>query len=165
MRHHPGGLADQLQQEHKVCAHRPPLERGVNRISQRRCVFHEACGCTSIRSRGGRNASLSKRDAKPSCCPAILLSIAYPRLELGKPSMRSAPSKFLSNNAAFQRTYDKFEDISDDEFEETLRITFLAMFLLCKASCRQLRFRGSLRGHWRSYVHVKSTRQGPATQY
>jgi hypothetical protein len=40
--------------------------------------------------------------------------------------MRSAPSKFLSNNAAFQRTYDKFEDIFDDEFEETLRITFLA---------------------------------------
>jgi hypothetical protein len=36
--------------------------------------------------------------------------------------MRSAPSEFLSNNAAFQRTHDKFEDISDDEFEETLRV-------------------------------------------
>jgi NAD(P)-dependent dehydrogenase (short-subunit alcohol dehydrogenase family) len=34
----------------------------------------------------------------------------------------------LVNNAAFQRSYDKFEDISDDEFEETFRVNVFAMF-------------------------------------
>jgi uncharacterized protein YjbJ (UPF0337 family) len=29
----------------------PTLTERRNRLSQRRCVFHEACGCTSIRSR------------------------------------------------------------------------------------------------------------------
>ena len=39
----------------------------------------------------------------------------------------------LVNNAAFQRTYENFEDISDDEFEETYRVNVFAMFRLCKA--------------------------------
>jgi enoyl-[acyl-carrier-protein] reductase (NADH) len=34
----------------------------------------------------------------------------------------------LVNNAAFQRSYDKFEDISDDESEETFRVNVFAMF-------------------------------------
>jgi Dehydrogenases with different specificities (related to short-chain alcohol dehydrogenases) len=39
----------------------------------------------------------------------------------------------LVNNAAFQRTYEQFEDISDDEFEETYRVNVFAMLRLCKA--------------------------------
>jgi NAD(P)-dependent dehydrogenase (short-subunit alcohol dehydrogenase family) len=39
----------------------------------------------------------------------------------------------LVNNAAFQRTYEKFEDISDEEFEETYRVNIFGMFRLCKA--------------------------------
>src|ERR1700733_7167956 len=34
----------------------------------------------------------------------------------------------LVNNAAFQRSHDEFEDISDKEFEETYRINVFAMF-------------------------------------
>ena len=34
----------------------------------------------------------------------------------------------LVNNAAFQRSYDNFEDISDDEFKETYRVNIFAMF-------------------------------------
>jgi hypothetical protein len=33
----------------------------------------------------------------------------------------------LVNNAAFQRTYEKFEDISEDEFEETYRVNVFAI--------------------------------------
>ncbi|MEA3145524.1 MAG: hypothetical protein QOI53_953, partial [Verrucomicrobiota bacterium] len=39
----------------------------------------------------------------------------------------------LVNNAAFQRTYENFEDISDDEFEEAYRVNVFAMFRLCRA--------------------------------
>lgn len=38
----------------------------------------------------------------------------------------------LVNNAAFQRTYAKFEDIPEDEFEETFRVNVFAMFRLCQ---------------------------------
>jgi NAD(P)-dependent dehydrogenase (short-subunit alcohol dehydrogenase family) len=37
----------------------------------------------------------------------------------------------LVNKAAFQRTYEKFEGIPDDEFEETYRVNVFAMFRLC----------------------------------
>jgi len=43
----------------------------------------------------------------------------------------------LVNNAAFQRTYENFEDISDDEFEATYRVNVFAMFRLCKRSFRR----------------------------
>ena len=45
----------------------------------------------------------------------------------------------LVNNAAFQRSYENFEDISDDEFEETYRVNVFAMFRLCKALLPQMR--------------------------
>jgi NAD(P)-dependent dehydrogenase (short-subunit alcohol dehydrogenase family) len=45
----------------------------------------------------------------------------------------------LVNNAAFQRTYEKFEDISDEEFEETYRVNVFAMFRLCKALLPQIK--------------------------
>jgi NAD(P)-dependent dehydrogenase (short-subunit alcohol dehydrogenase family) len=50
----------------------------------------------------------------------------------------------LVNNAAFQRTYEKFEDIPDDEFEETYRVNVFAMFRLCKAILPQMKAGGSI---------------------
>ena len=50
----------------------------------------------------------------------------------------------LVNNAAFQRTYEKFEDIPDDEFEETYRVNVFAMFRLCKAILPQMKEGGSI---------------------
>jgi NAD(P)-dependent dehydrogenase (short-subunit alcohol dehydrogenase family) len=50
----------------------------------------------------------------------------------------------LVNNAAFQRTYEKFEDISDEEFEETYRVNVLGMFRLCKAILPQMEAGGSI---------------------
>ena len=50
----------------------------------------------------------------------------------------------LVNNAAFQRTYEKFEDIPDDEFEEAYRVNVFAMFRLCKALLPQMEEGGSI---------------------
>jgi NAD(P)-dependent dehydrogenase (short-subunit alcohol dehydrogenase family) len=50
----------------------------------------------------------------------------------------------LVNNAAFQRTYGKFEDIPDDEFEEAFRVNVFAMFRLCKAILPQMKEAGSI---------------------
>ena len=50
----------------------------------------------------------------------------------------------LVNNAAFQRTYEKFEDIPDDEFEEAYRVNVFAMFRLCKAILPQMKKGGSI---------------------
>jgi NAD(P)-dependent dehydrogenase (short-subunit alcohol dehydrogenase family) len=50
----------------------------------------------------------------------------------------------LVNNAGFQRTYEKFEDIPDDEFEETYRVNVFAMFRLCKAILPQMEAGGSI---------------------
>lgn len=44
----------------------------------------------------------------------------------------------LVNNAAFQRTYTHFEDIPDEEFEETYRVNVFAMFRLCQALLPQM---------------------------
>lgn len=38
----------------------------------------------------------------------------------------------LVNNAAYQRSYKKFEDIPDGEFEEAYRVNVFAMFRLCQ---------------------------------
>ena len=50
----------------------------------------------------------------------------------------------LVNNAAFQRTYEKLEDIPDDEFEETYRVNVFAMFRLCKAILPTIKEGGSI---------------------
>jgi NAD(P)-dependent dehydrogenase (short-subunit alcohol dehydrogenase family) len=50
----------------------------------------------------------------------------------------------LVNNAAFQRTYEKFEDIPDNEFEEAYRVNVFAMFRLCKAILPQMKEGGSI---------------------
>lgn len=50
----------------------------------------------------------------------------------------------LVNNAAYQRTYDKFEDIPDDEFIETYRVNVFAMFRLCQALLPHIPAGGSI---------------------
>jgi len=50
----------------------------------------------------------------------------------------------LVNNAAFQRTYERFEDISDEEFGETYRVNVFSMFHLCKAILPQMKEGGSI---------------------
>ena len=50
----------------------------------------------------------------------------------------------LVNNAAFQRSYDNFEDISDEEFEETYQVNVFAMFRLCKALLPQMKPGGTI---------------------
>lgn len=50
----------------------------------------------------------------------------------------------LVNNAGFQRTYENFEDIPDEEFEETYRVNIFAMFRLCKAILPQMPAGGSI---------------------
>ena len=74
--------------------------------------------------------------------------------DIGKPSECKAVAQkaidalgaidILVNNAAFQRTYKKFEDISDDEFEETYRVNVFAMFRFCKALLPQMKEGGSI---------------------
>ena len=74
--------------------------------------------------------------------------------DIGEPSESKAVAQkaidalgtidILVNNAAFQRTYEKFEDISDDEFEETYRVNVFAMFRLCKALLPQMKEGGSV---------------------
>jgi NAD(P)-dependent dehydrogenase (short-subunit alcohol dehydrogenase family) len=40
----------------------------------------------------------------------------------------------LVNNAAFQRTYEKIEDITTEEFDRTFKTNIYAMFWLCRAA-------------------------------
>jgi NAD(P)-dependent dehydrogenase (short-subunit alcohol dehydrogenase family) len=74
--------------------------------------------------------------------------------DIGEPSVPKAVAKqavdslgaidILVNNAAFQRTYEKFEDISDAEFEETYRVNVFAVFRLCQAILPQMKAGGSI---------------------
>ena len=50
----------------------------------------------------------------------------------------------LVNNAAFQRHYDKIEDISDDEWDETFRTNVTAMFYLCRAAIPHMKAGASI---------------------
>lgn len=50
----------------------------------------------------------------------------------------------LVNNAAYQRTYEDFDDIPEEEFEETYRVNIFAMFRLCKAILPQMKPGGSI---------------------
>jgi NAD(P)-dependent dehydrogenase (short-subunit alcohol dehydrogenase family) len=45
----------------------------------------------------------------------------------------------LVNNAAFQRSNEKFDDISDEEIEEAYRVNIFAMFRLCRTILPQMR--------------------------
>ncbi len=50
----------------------------------------------------------------------------------------------LVNNAAYQRNYEKLDEISDDEFEEAYRVNVFAMFRLCKSILPQMKEGGSI---------------------
>lgn len=50
----------------------------------------------------------------------------------------------LVNNAAFQRTYESFLDIPDNEFEETFRVNVFAMFRLCQLLLPKIPAGGSI---------------------
>lgn len=50
----------------------------------------------------------------------------------------------LVNNAAYQRSYAKFEEIPDEEFEEAYRVNVFAMFRLCKKLLPQMPKGGSI---------------------
>jgi len=45
----------------------------------------------------------------------------------------------LVNNAAFQRTHEKIEDFSTEEFDRTFRTNVYAMFFLCRAALPQMK--------------------------
>lgn len=50
----------------------------------------------------------------------------------------------LVNNAAYQRTYDKFEEIPTEEFEEAFRVNVFGMFRLCQMILPQMKSGGSI---------------------
>lgn len=50
----------------------------------------------------------------------------------------------LVNNAAFQRTYEKIEDITAQEFDRTFRTNVHAMFYLCQAAVPRMKPGGSI---------------------
>jgi len=82
-------------------------------------------------------------------CKAVLLPGDIGERRVSEAVARKALEAFgtidiLVNNAAFQRTYDKFQDISDEEFEETYRVNVFAMFRLCKAILPQMKEGGSI---------------------
>lgn len=45
----------------------------------------------------------------------------------------------LVNNAAFQRTYEKIEDITDADWDATMRTNLYAMFYLCRAAVPKMK--------------------------
>ncbi len=45
----------------------------------------------------------------------------------------------LVNNAAFQRTYERLEDVSTEEFDRTFKTNVYAMFWLCRAAVPRMR--------------------------
>lgn len=50
----------------------------------------------------------------------------------------------LVNNAAFQRTYERFEDVPDEEFVRTFEVNVFAMFRLCQAFLPKMPAGGSI---------------------
>jgi NAD(P)-dependent dehydrogenase (short-subunit alcohol dehydrogenase family) len=96
-----------------------------------------------------KDARETERLVTGAGCQAILLPG-----DIGEPSESKAVAQkaidafgtvdILVNNAAFQRTYENFEDISDDEFEETYRVNVFAMFRLCKALLPHMKEGGSI---------------------
>ena len=82
-------------------------------------------------------------------CKAVLLPGDIGETGVSESVARKALDAFgtidlLVNNAAYQRTYEKFEDIPDEEFEETYRVNVFAMFRLCKAILPTMRKGGSI---------------------
>jgi NAD(P)-dependent dehydrogenase (short-subunit alcohol dehydrogenase family) len=95
------------------------------------------------------DAQETERLVTEAGCKAVLLPGDIGERRVSEAVARKAIEAFgiidiLVNNAAFQRTYEKFEDISDDEFEETYRVNVFAMFRICKAILPQMKEGGSI---------------------
>jgi NAD(P)-dependent dehydrogenase (short-subunit alcohol dehydrogenase family) len=90
------------------------------------------------------DARETERHVKDVGCKAILLPG-----DIGEPSTCESVAHdaidalgridILVNNAAYQRNYEKLEEISDEEFEEAYRVNVFAMFRLCKAVLPQMK--------------------------
>jgi NAD(P)-dependent dehydrogenase (short-subunit alcohol dehydrogenase family) len=96
-----------------------------------------------------RDAQETERLVKKAGRRAILLPGDIGERSVPEVIARKALDEFgtidiLVNNAAFQRTYEKFDDVSDEEFEETYRVNVFAMFRLCKVLLPQMKAGGSI---------------------
>jgi NAD(P)-dependent dehydrogenase (short-subunit alcohol dehydrogenase family) len=96
-----------------------------------------------------RDARETERLVTEAGRKAVLLPGDIGESSVSKTVARKAIDAFgridiLVNNAAYQRTYEKFEDIPEDEFEETYRVNVFAMFRLCQAILPQMREGGAI---------------------
>ena len=97
----------------------------------------------------GTDARETERLVNEAGCKAVLLPGDIGQTAVCEAIAREAIDALgtidiLVNNAAFQRTYDKFEDIPENEFEEAFRVNIFAMFRLCKALLPQMKQGGSI---------------------
>ena len=95
------------------------------------------------------DARETERLVKEAGCKAILLPGDIGEASTCEEVARDAIDALggitiLVNNAAYQRNYEKFEEISDDEFEEAYRVNVSAMFRLCKSILPQMKEGGSI---------------------
>jgi hypothetical protein len=87
--------------------------------------------------RAGRKAVLVPGDvADPAHCRAVVSTAVA---EFGRVDI-------LVSNAAMQRTHDKVEDISDEEWDKTLAVNLSAFFYLTKAALPHMRPGASIIG-------------------
>ena len=90
------------------------------------------------------DARETERLVKEAGCKSILLPGDIGQASICEAVARDAIDALggitvLVNNAAYQRNYEKLEEISDDEFEEAYRVNVFAMFRLCKAILPQMK--------------------------
>jgi NAD(P)-dependent dehydrogenase (short-subunit alcohol dehydrogenase family) len=95
------------------------------------------------------DARETERLVSEAGCKAVFLPGDIGERRVAESVARKAIDAFgtidiLVNNAAFQRTYDNFLDIPDEEFKETFRVNVFAMFRLCKAILPQMKEGGSI---------------------
>jgi NAD(P)-dependent dehydrogenase (short-subunit alcohol dehydrogenase family) len=95
------------------------------------------------------DARETERLVNDAGCKAVLLPGDIGQAAVCKDITRKAVDALgtidiLVNNAALQRTYEKFEDIPEKEFEDTFRVNVFAMFRLCKALLPQMKQGGSI---------------------
>ncbi|MBV9877343.1 MAG: SDR family oxidoreductase [Verrucomicrobia bacterium] len=99
------------------------------------CEDEDAQETERLVTKAGRKAVLLRGDlSEGSVCAEIA----------GKALKAFGSIDILVNNAAFQRSYQNFDDISVDEFEETYRINVFAMFRLCKIVLPQMKAGASI---------------------
>jgi NAD(P)-dependent dehydrogenase (short-subunit alcohol dehydrogenase family) len=95
------------------------------------------------------DARETERLVKDAGCKAILLPGDIGQARICEGVARGAIDALgsitiLVNNAAYQRNYEKLDEIKDEEFEEAYRVNVFAMFWLCKAILPQMKEGGSI---------------------